>query len=232
MRAHPLAIALFAAAVAPMRAQAADHVDSPATTAEPAADITDVYAWMSADAARVNLILNVSPFAGADATFSDAVQYVLHVASSAGYGQPQMDTRVVCQFYDVMRIECWAGDAEYVAGDPSNPAGLASQSGRMRVFAGLRNDPFFFELDGFKHAVETVVAAAGTLTFDDEGCPAVDAATSGVIVGQLQHDGTGGAAHDTFAGANVLAIVVQIDKAVVTPGGPVLAVWGSTHRAP
>ncbi|MEN9581807.1 MAG: hypothetical protein RJA70_4816, partial [Pseudomonadota bacterium] len=37
---------------------AADHIDSPAAVAEPAADITDLYAWMDADAKHLNLVLN------------------------------------------------------------------------------------------------------------------------------------------------------------------------------
>jgi hypothetical protein len=42
---------------------------------------------------------------------------------------------------------------------------------------------------------------------------------------------TGGAAVDTFARFNVLAIVVAIDKSLATQGGPIVAVWGSTHRS-
>ena len=51
-------------------------------------------------------------------------------------------------------------------------------------------------------------------------------------VGQLQGEPGGGAAVDDFDGANTLAIVVQVDKAVVTTGGPTLAVWASTHTKP
>ena len=36
---------------------------------------------------------------------------------------------------------------------------------------------------------------------------------------------------DTFAGANVLSLVVQVDKDLVTAGGPLLSVWASTHIA-
>ncbi len=47
---------------------------------------------------------------------------------------------------------------------------------------------------------------------------------------KLKQDGAGGAGKDKFAGANVLSIVVSVDKAVVTPGGPVVAMWASTNR--
>jgi hypothetical protein len=211
----------------PAVALAADHIDSPAAEGESTADITDLYAWMSSDAQHLNLVLDVHHNAGPNASFSDATQYVFHVNSSVGYGEAQSETAVLCQFYDETHIECWAGD-EYLTGDPSDPEGIVSASGKLRVFAGLRNDPFFMELAGFKETVGIVVGAAPSLTFDEHGCPAVDAATSGALVGQLQSGPGGVAASDTFAGSNVLALVVQVDKSVVTSGGPLLSSWGTT----
>ena len=35
---------------------------------------------------------------------------------------------------------------------------------------------------------------------------------------------------DNFARFNVLAIVISVDKSLLTRGGPILAVWGSTNR--
>jgi hypothetical protein len=166
----------------------------------------------------------------AGSEFGTAVTYVFHVNSSAGYGMPQQETQVICQFYDTSKIECWAGD-EYVEGDPSGTSGISSSSGKLKVFAGLRNDPFYMEFVGFTETVKAVVAAAPSLTFDADGCPALDSATSAALVGQLQHGMNGAAASDTFGGSNVLALVVQIDKTVVNGNGSVLAVWGSTHMA-
>jgi hypothetical protein len=209
---------------------AADHLDSPAASAEPTADITDVYAWMTSDAERVNLVLNVAPDAGDSMSFPTSTVYAFHVNSSEGYGMAQTETLVRCKFYDENAIECWAGD-EYVVGDPSNPAGITSTSGALRVFAGLRNDPFYFELVGFNETVAAVRAAASSLTFDDDGCPTLDDATSTALVTQLQRGMDGAPASDTFAGQNVLSLVVQLDKDVVTTGGDVLGVWASTHAA-
>lgn len=212
-------------------ALAADHIDSPAATGDPAADLTDLFAWMSEDAQSLNLIAAVNPFVGDTGTFSDAVQYAFHVNSSEGYGMPQSETLVLCQFYDIDRIECWVGDDDYVVGDPSASAGVTSASGDVRVFAGMRDDPFYFESTGFNATVSTVVSVAGDLDFDNQGCPVVDEATSGVLVGQLQSGAEGAAASNSFAGANVLALVIQIDASLLTSGGPVLGVWASTHRA-
>ena len=217
------------ALVAPPVASAADHLDSPAASAEPTADITDVYAWMNGEADRLNLVMNVHHMAGADARFSDAVSYVFHVGSASAFGEPQTEMDVVCQFYAVDRIECWAGD-EYVEGDPSSTDGLTSDGGALRVFAGRRDDPFFFELVGFQETVKAVVAAAPGLEFVD-GCPTLDASTAGALVGQLQHGQDGADASNSFAGSSVLSLVIQLHKNLVTAGGPIVSVWGSTHAA-
>ncbi len=227
----PLLGLALGALLIPAISLAADHIDSPSAVADPAADITDLYAWMSSDASKVNLVLNVSPFAGAQSQFSDAVQYVFHVNSSTGYGEAQTETRIICEFDDAGAVACWAGSDEYVTGDASAVAGLASSSGALKVFSGLRNDPFFMENVGFNNTVSAVLAAAPSLTFDGAGCPALDQATSNALVGLLQSGTDGAAASDTFAGSNVLSLVIQVDKDVVSSGGPLLGVWASTHAA-
>ncbi|MEZ4272272.1 MAG: DUF4331 family protein [Myxococcota bacterium] len=209
---------------------AADHIDSPAVVAEPTADITDIYAWMSPDAEKLNLIMNVNPFAGSGATFSDAVQYVFHINSSATYGAQQTEEQVICTFSGNTHIECWAGDS-YVSGDPSNTGGLANKDGSLRVFAGLRDDPFFMEFTGFTQTVAAVVDAAPSLSFDPNGCPELSSDVGAALRTQLASGASGSAATDTFAGSNVLSLVIQLDKSVVTSGGGLLGVWGSTHRS-
>ncbi|MCH9680014.1 MAG: DUF4331 domain-containing protein [Deltaproteobacteria bacterium] len=209
--------------------RAADHLDGPAATADPTADITDFLAWMSPDTARLRMALDVVPFAGVDAAFSDAVGYVFHVGSAPAFGGATQEVEILCAFYSATQLECWLGD-EYVVGDASDPAGITSESGALRVFAGPRNDPFFFEFGGFGAAVEAVKAAAPSLEFDADGCPALDEATANAVVGLLQSNPRGGPAQDTFAGANVMALVVEVDVDLVNGGGPVLAAWGSTHQ--
>lgn len=223
--------AMACALVAPV-AYAADHIDSPAPSATPAADITDHYVWMTSDGTKVNLVMNVSPFATGESTFSDAIVYAFHVSSMATYGAAAATKAdVLCHFHktDGTGIECWLGD-EYVAGDPSGTDGIASASGKLKVFAGLRNDPFFFALDGFKAAVNAVVAAAPALSFDEQMCPTVDFNTASAIVGLLRSDGKGGPPYDTFADLDVLSIVVQVDKTLLNDGGPILASWTGTYQ--
>jgi hypothetical protein len=225
-----LAVILGVLTVSPVRA--ADHRDGPGVKADIAADINDVFAWMSADAARVYLVMTVFPFATAEARFSDSAQYVFHTSSAAAFGAAGApEVNVICTFNAAQVITCRAGGSS-VSGDASAEAGLTSTDGKLRVFAGRRNDPFFFNLNGFSRTTRIVAEAAGDLTFDDAGCPQLDEATANALVTQLMTEPDGSPATDEFAGANGLAIVVSIDKTLLTGGGPILAVWGSTNRAP
>ena len=226
---------LATAVIHPRLARSADHLDAPLTTAEPAADVNDVYAFLDkpGDAAtNVILAMTVFPAAPAGAKFSDTVQYVLHTQSGAAFGTTSSDLNVICTFDAAQKAQCWAGADEYVTGDASQAAGLTSASGKFKVFAGLRADPFFFNLVGFRKAVSTVTGAKGVLTFDDAGCPQLDGLTASTVVGQLKQDGTGDAGVDFFKTLNGLGIVVQLEKGLATKGGPIVSVWGSTHRKP
>ena len=202
---------------------AADHIDSPGPVADPTADITDVYAWTNLDATKINLALNVGPL-GSAAGFSDAVTYVFDIEASTGYGVAGTTTRIMCEFYDGVNIECW-GPSVYVTGDASPTTGIENVAGSFKVFAGPRNDPFFMEFNGFTNAVAAVVAAG---VVPDGTCPVVDAGTSAALVDALTN---GGAPVDTFAGTTVQSLVVQIDSDLVTENGtqPILAISGSTY---
>lgn len=215
-------------------ARAADHRDGAAVKTDPATDINDVYAWMS-NGTKIYLAMTVFPLADANAKFSNAAKYVFHLRSGATFGATAtQDANVICTFATDQKVSCWVSKGtevlDYVTGDASSTTGITSTSGKTKVFAGLRDDPFYFNLAGFNAVATTVAGAAPTLTKDAAGCPALDAATSGALVTQLMTKPGGGAPVNFFAGLNTLAIVVAVDKDLVTPGGPVLAVWGGTHR--
>ena len=226
---------LATAVIHPRLARSADHLDAPATKAEAAADVNDVYAFLDKPgdpATKVVFAMTVFPAAPAGAKFSDPVQYVLHTQSGPKFGATTSDLNIICTFDVAQKASCWAGADEYVTGDASAAAGLTSKSGKFTVFAGLRADPFFFNLDGFKNTVSTVEGAAANLAFNSAGCPTIDGNTSAALVGQLSHSPDGGAPVDFFKNLNGLAIVVQLDKATATKGGNIISVWGSTHRKP
>ena len=234
-------ICALAALAAPLSARAADHTDGPAATADPSADITDLFAWTSTDGTRLNLVMDLFPAATTSARFSNAVQCVFHTQSHPAFGKAAgANEDILCTFDSgsPQRVSCWAGD-EDLHGDASSTGGIASASGKLRVFAGLRDDPFFFNLDGFKHVAATVHGAAtsgGLPAPDSAGCydlgdPAASGTTANTLVQFLTHaaDGTSPAVNH-FHGLNVLELAVQVDLAIVNQGGPVVSVWASTNR--
>jgi Domain of unknown function (DUF4331) len=212
-------------------ALAADHADGPAASVDPAADITDLYTWT--DQGNVVFALNVAPSAGTDAKFSDKVQYVIHTESAAGFGSAGQKADIICTFDAAQTISCWVGDKAYLTGKASVTTGLENAEKNVKVFAGLRDDPFFFNAAGFKDTVATVegAIASKTLVLDVAGCPTLDKGTSDALLGKLSHDPATPTAEakDAFAGKNVLSIVISIDKKLLNEGGPILSSWASTN---
>src|SRR5262249_23849384 len=139
---------------------AADHLDAPTIkmTANRMADINDVYAWMSTDGTKINLAMTVSPAEDGTHHFGPSVQYVFHVTSHPGatnmmaFGKPGTETNVICTFASDTSAQCWVvgtSTKDYITGDPSSTTGLTNKCGSMKLFAGKRSDPFFFDLSGF-----------------------------------------------------------------------------------
>jgi hypothetical protein len=228
---------------------AADHLDAPtiAMAANRMADINDVFAWMTSDGAKVNLAMTVSPADDGTHAFGPSVQYVFHVSEYAGatneaaFAAQGTEHKVICTFASNTSAKCWitqgANVEDYVTGDPTSTTGLTSADGKVRLFAGRRSDPFFFNLGGFLTADAVVKANAGAFTdANGDGCPDVPATTAGALRMALVSppataQGPCAANQaDCFANFNVMAIVLQVDKSLFLSGtNHLLSVWGSTH---
>jgi len=215
------ALLVFASA-----AIASDHLDTPSVIADPAADIGDLYAWMSPDGRRLQLVLDT-----VGRQFSDRIQYVFHVQSGPRFGQTTREIPIVCRFDVDQHVDCRAG-AEHVRGDAHGEAGIATRSGRLRVFAGLRNDPFFNNVKATREAYDAAMASlqAGARR-DAAGCPAFGSDVAREVLERWRHT-SGGPARDFLAGWTTSALVVSVDVRVVDGGGPLLAVWSGTYAAP
>src|SRR5262249_29856862 len=100
-------------------ARASDHLDTPSTIADPAADIGDIYAGMSPDGGGLNLIM---PMVGRKS--SDRLQYVFHIDSGPCFGETTATTSIVCRFDAAGAVDCRAGDADSARGDAGVTAGL------------------------------------------------------------------------------------------------------------
>jgi hypothetical protein len=223
---------------------AADHLDSPTLATNPMADINDVYAWMTPDLLHVNLAMSISPGDPGTAMnpssrhFGPSILYVFHVTSVPAFGMPGTETKVICKFNSDTDAACWVGGVDYVQGDPSNTAGVSSTDGKIKLFAGLRSDPFFFNLQGFRDALSAVEGAT-TITADAAGCPQLNDNLGALLRGKLQEGAQATAGFpcatdsaDCFAHLNAKVIVLQIDKTLLnTTGHTMLAVWASTHMS-
>lgn len=217
-------------------ARAADHRDGPSASKDPATDIGDLYAF--SDRTKVYLALTVYPGATREARFATTALYAFHAQSRQTFAAaPANPIDILCAFDpapaapDSQRVSCWVGadTANYVSGVAQNPGGLRSQNGKVRVFTGLRRDPFAFNQDGFARFTERLRGLAGALTFDAGNCPALTPAQAKELRDALAQDAAGEAPRDAYLSAGVLALVLEIDKALLTKGGPIVSVWASTR---
>jgi len=224
-----LSIAACTALLAAGIAHSADHADSPSLNAEaetnPAdpsvrqADINDIYAFMNeTEAGRAGeliLIMTVVPDATTSDTFSQTVSYNFLIENAAGTHH-----RIRCTFpTSTDQFSCALGDTvvvEGAVGDENVPAVDATAGGSMRVFAGLRDDPFFFNGPGLSQTF-AAFAAGGTapdaLMFEEAAAP------------------NGENANSEFGGEDILGIVIGIDRSLLisseTEG--LLRIWAATE---
>lgn len=168
------AAVLLTVGAAPFLTNAADHIDASAfgTLGSPGGafapnsvngerDINDVYAFQGSDASRTVLVMTTNPainlFGG---KFGPNVRYILNVDND---GDAVQDLAYVVRFDDGA-----AGNQNYTverftgsnainlkqgnvrgSGNTGVSGGVASLKGNGMAFAGVRSDPFFFDLTGF-----------------------------------------------------------------------------------
>ena len=195
----------------------ADHFSGPRAIADPASDITDVFAFPSPERpGHLVLVLDVFPAATLASLFSDAVTYRFRLrpvtATTAGR-TPAFVTGADEYAFDVTFDAPVEGDstgALVQAGTCTTPDGVEIpfrvgdeqpiEAHDLRIFAGARLDPFFIDLKG-------VLA-----TENQEQLAFRPASTN------------------SLDGMNVLSIVVEFDVATLLgdDAGPLLAVVGET----
>ncbi len=179
---------------------AADHAEAPGTQADSAADISDFYAWHTADDKVVAVIDFAGLAAAGDpATYDADVLYGIHIDNDDD-NEPDLDVWV--RFgqngageWGVQVVDLPGADAVVEGPVDTN---LDAGNG-LQVYAGPREDPFFFDLDGY-----LATTMSGTLMFDST--------------------------NDTFAGLNVTSIVVEMDAATAGGGNDQFQMWATTGR--
>src|SRR6185312_5365570 len=142
-----------------------DHVDGPRSIGDPAADLTDLFAFTNPEnPQRTVLAACVFPSAGEDAFFSNVIGYsiVLRRVTVAGVGnaakfQPSDDEIRFSFRFDVLKRNpagksiqrgvCSLPDGREVLVTVNDENGGSTPDRDVRVFAGVRSDPFYLAWD-------------------------------------------------------------------------------------
>src|SRR6185503_2475826 len=142
-----------------------DHVDGPRSIGEPAADVSDLFAFTSPENPdRTVLAMCVFPSAGEDAVFSNAIDYsiavrrvvVAGVGAAAKFRPGDGEIRFSFRFEILRRGEagqpiqrgvCTLPDGRKLSLTVNDETGASTPDGDVRVFAGLRSDPFYLAWD-------------------------------------------------------------------------------------
>ena len=221
------AAALLVWAVLGSSALASNHLDTPVVIANPQANIGDLYAWTAADGRHLNLVMDIVGH-----SFSDKLSYVFHIDSGTAFGKTNATTTITCRFPDATTTDCRLGNVDRARGAAGVPSGIEGRNHRFRVFAGLRDDPFFNNVKGTRAAYQVAFDALkdGGVQKDAATCPVFDRSTADAILYQWRHS-DGRPASNFLAHWTTSALVVSIDLDVVDRGGKMLAIWAVTQTS-
>jgi hypothetical protein len=186
---------------------AADHIDAPAVTGAGStsigSDITNVYAFANGN--NIVFVVNtqglLSPAASPTAAFDEEVMLEINIDNSAT--KDNVEDLVIQATFENGKVRVYGPAAPSSTGLNSmlltnfsveaaitsygQSAVIGEQNG-IKVFAGPRDDPFFFDLGAYQ-----AVLAGTAAGFDDPGT-------------------------DTFAGTNAMAFVVEVPKSQLGTG--------------
>jgi len=187
--------------------QASDHRDSSNAANDPVADLSDLYAFVDphcqsvggqgceADPIELILALTINPNATGAEQFSEDVLYHFYFENDAGE-----DSQIDCSFSAGQVVTCAGMGGLSV----SARVGEVGVNGNIRVYAGLRDDPFSWDL-----AAQERFQTMGIAAYTDPGT-------------------------DSLAGSNVLAIVIGIKISAMSsgtvPNHNVQKIWAASDR--
>jgi hypothetical protein len=208
----------------PTGARAADHAESTSVAGDPGADIADVFAFLDPnDNSKVVLAIDVEGFVVPSEAlnlsfFSPEVLYRFQIENT---GDAMPDTKIDITFSEQTsrsqpqeaRIKLPNGrvltaptTVQTVAPSARPFVVTTDPATGVSFFAGLTDDPFYFDIVGFNRFVASVLAGAPDVT-------------------RLQR------ARDSFAGYNIHMIALELPISMLQgPAGNVIGVNGVTLR--
>jgi hypothetical protein len=215
MKKTKMILGLSLVAISGLILVAADHIDAPATMSGDAGDITDVYAFQGQNTSNLVFAVNtqglLSPNATGAATFKENVMVEINIDNN----NDNVEDLVIQAIKRDDKMYFFGPVAPGTTGTSSmvkttaasgnvtistyGATALTSEQNGMKFFAGPRDDPFFFDLGQFKAIL------GGTASgFNNPGI-------------------------DTFAGTNVMSIVVEVPKAMLGSSSTI-NVWAETKK--
>jgi hypothetical protein len=161
-------------------ARASDHQDNPLVELNPAMDMTDVYAFPGSSPDRIVLVLNswafITPAQASSTTFDPNLLYQFKIDNT---GDAKEDRVIQVTFNGSgagQTVSVRGPIAPPVVGAMNNQLGsadptvtgainqvLGSSTG-MQVFAGVREDPFFIDLEQFFRIIPDRKPSTGALS--------------------------------------------------------------------
>ncbi len=194
---------------------AADHIDAPAVSGT-GSDITDFYAFQSpVNDNNMVFVVNVqgllAPSATAGASFDEDVMIEINIDNSAT--KDNVEDLVIQATFSGGKVMVYGPAAPSITGKTSRlvsnevvsanisaygSAPVIGEKSGYKVFAGPRDDPFFFDLTAYEAIID------GTAT-------------------AFESPGT-----DTFAGTNVMSVVIEVPKSSL--GSGTINTWVTSNR--
>ncbi len=203
-----------------------DHREAPTVDALPEGDLTDVYSFVDPlDATKVDLIMNVNPFAlpgeSGSYAFSPDLLYQFKIDNT---GDAKEDVVVQVKFDQPGQAQT----ASIYMGTPTTTGarntlltsapvttakfGVIPAAGAgVTAFVGLRDDAFVFDFAQFTRILN--------------GSQDLFRAAAGLRGRPVRADGTSGV--DIFAGFNLTSIAVQVPKSALRGAGPMVNIWAT-----
>lgn len=213
---------------------ASDHQDTPEVELHPRLDINDVYAFPGSTVDRIALVLTTSspltPSASAGAAFDPDILYQIKV-DNTGDGVEDLVLQFTFDGEGPGQVVALRGPAEPTQTGrltttlplgptlmgPTNTA-LGSPAG-VQLFAGVRDDPFYLDLEQFFKIIPDRAPVQGPLSKIGPTPEATAFRSPGI---------------DYLRGLNTLGIVVELPESMlIAPGSgsdPKLGIWATTSR--
>ena len=194
---------------------AADHIDAPAVKNQ-TTDITDIYVFQGENTNNMVFVANtqglLTPGNTATAQFDPNTLIEFNIDNNGDNVEDLVIQAIysggVMKVYGPIKpsetgnrsklegaVTAQVAVTAYGAGSPTIGTG-----GGMSVFAGPRDDPFFFDLDAY-----TKIIMGQATSFNNPGT-------------------------DAFKGTNVLSVVVEVPKSMLNATNNTLNVWCETKK--